>query len=441
MKKIKCSKFIKSLMLLIIICSVVIGWIYSLFNKEEIVITFGMFAGSNWDLPYGNCYEIIDEAINRFEEAHPGVRVEYVNGILKDDYSEWLSGELLKGTAPDVFMILSDDFNTFSSIGAMKNLNNLINNDKNFYPEKYYKASYEFGQYQGEQFALPYESVPTLMFVNKTILEKEGIDIPNNNWDWNEFYDICKRVTKDTNGDGIIDQFGFYDYTWQDAVYSNGAILFNDEGTKSYFRDKKVESAVKFIKELEDINKGYKITSQEFDEGKVAFRPLLFSDYSTYKTYPWKIKKYSNFEWDCIKLPSGEGRENISEISTLLMGINSRTKEEELAWEFLKLLTYDEDTQRNIFKYSQGVSVLKNVTQSVEVMEELGRNTPNDSYIDMTLLSEVMEDSVASPRFRKYDSVMAMADTMIKQGMEGNNDDLSYLLLKLQREVNNFLKD
>lgn len=438
MKKIK---YIKILIPLIIICTVAIGCIYSLFYKKEIVITFGMFAGSNWDLPYSNCYEIIDEAINRFEEAHPGVRVKYVNGILKDDYSEWLSGELLKGTAPDVFMILSDDFNTFSSIGAMKNLNKLIKSDKNFYPEKYYKASYEFGQYQGEQFALPYESVPTLMFVNKTLLEKEGINIPKNDWDWNEFYDICKKVTKDTNSDGIIDQFGFYDYTWQDAVYSNGATLFNDEGTRSYFGDKKIESAVKFVKELEDINKGYKITSQEFDEGKVAFRPLLFSDYSTYKTYPWKIKKYSNFEWDCIKLPSGEGRENISEISTLLMGVNSRTKEEKLAWEFLKLLTYDEETQRNIFKYSQGVSVLKNVTESVEVVKELGKNTPNDSYIDMTLLSDVMEDSVASPRFRKYDSVMAMADTMIKQGMEGNNDDLSYLLSKLQREVNNFLKD
>lgn len=433
------NKYVKALVLAMIILGMLFNIIREIRNKE-IKITVGIFAGSNWGVPYSECYEIIDNVIERFEASHPGVKVNYVNGILKDDYSEWLSGKILTN-APDVFMILPEDFNTLSSIGAMKNLNNLIVEDKEFNPEKYYKVSYEFGQYQGEQFALPYESVPTLMFVNKTLLDHENIKIPKNNWSWNEFYDICNKVTKDTNGDGTIDQFGCYDYTWEDAIYSNGARLFDDEGTKSYFGDDKVEEAVRFIKDLDELNKGYKVTSQEFDAGKVAFHPLLFSEYSTYKTYPWKIKKYSNFEWDCIKLPAGKNGENISEVTTLLMGISSRTKEEKLSWEFLKMLTYNEETQKEIFKYSQGVSVLKDVTESRDVMDELGKNTPNDGYIDMTLLSEVMESAVVTPRFRKYETVMSMADTTIKQGMENNNDNLSYLLLKLQRDINNFLNN
>lgn len=435
-KKIYIKILISSIVFITMISSVAL-----LFSKRNIIITFGMFAGSNWNVPYGNSYEIIDNAIKRFEESHPGVKIKYVNGILKDDYSEWLSGKLLKGSGPDVFMILSEDFNTLSSVGAMKSLNNILEKDKEFDSEKYYRVSYESGQYQGEQFALPYESVPTLMFVNKTLLEEEGVKMPENDWTWGEFYEICREVTKDTNADGLIDRFGFYDYNWQDAIYSNGVTLFNEDGTKSYFADKKFEAAIRFIKDLEELNKGYKVTSDDFDTGKVAFHPLLFSEYSTYKTYPWKIKKYSDFEWDCIKLPSGESGENISEVSTLLMGINSKTDKEKLALEFLKLLTYDEVTQRDIFKYSQGVSVLKSVTESVEIMNELANDAPNDGYINMTLLSEVMESAVASPRFRKYESVMAMSDTMIKQGMDGNNDNLSYLLSKLQREVNKFLKN
>ena len=436
MKKKIYIKILISSIVFIIISNVVVA-----FSKRDIVITFGMFAGSNWNVPYGNSYEIIDNAIKRFEESHPGVKIKYVNGILKDDYSEWLSGKLLKGSGPDVFMILSEDFNTLSSVGAMKSLNNILEKDKEFDYEKYYRASYESGQYQGEQFALPYESVPTLMFVNKTLLEEEGIKIPENDWTWGEFYEVCRKVTKDTDGDGLIDRFGFYDYNWQDAIYSNGVTLFNEDGTKSYFSDKKFESAIRFVKNLEELNKEYKVTSDDFDTGKVAFHPLLFSEYSTYKTYPWKIKKYSDFEWDCIKLPSGESGENISEVSTLLMGINSKTDKEKLALEFLKLLTYDEVTQRDIFKYSQGVSVLKSVTGSVKIMNELVNDTPNDGYINMTLLSEVMESAIASPRFHKYESVMAMSDTMIKQGMDSNNDNLSYLLSKLQREVNKFLKN
>ncbi len=30
---------------------------------------------------------------------------------------------------------------------------------------------------------------------------------------------IVDQITKDKNGDGVIDQFGTYNYTWKEAVY------------------------------------------------------------------------------------------------------------------------------------------------------------------------------------------------------------------------------
>lgn len=433
------KKYLNLIIILIFIFLVTIG-ICIKASKKEKVLTIGVFAGSYWDVPYGDCYEIIDSSIKRFENSHPGVKVEYINGILKDDYSEWISGEILRGTAPDVFMVLPEDFNILASIGALKSLDSTIKKDKEFNSDDYYDVSYNFGQYEGTQFALPYESVPTLMFVNKTLLEKENIEIPSNDWTWKEFYEICKQVTKDTDNDGQLNQFGCYDYTWENAIYSNGISLFNEEGTESYFGDKRVQESVEFIKRLDELNNGYKVTYKDFDEGKVVFRPLLFSDYSTYKTYPWKIKKYSNFQWDCIMMPAGENGENISQVSTLLMGINSKTNNDNLAWEFLKLLTYTEETQVNIFKYSQGVSVLKNVTKAAEIKNELGVKNSDDSHVNISLLSEVMETAVVSPRFRKYQSVKAISDTVINQGIS-NNDNLSYLLLKLQRDINEILKN
>lgn len=80
------------------------------------------------------------------------------------------------------------------------------------------------------QYALPYECVPTLMFVNKTLLEAEGIPVPENDWTWEDFYSICAQVTRDTDGSGTIDQFGSYGYTWLDALAANGAALFDEDG-------------------------------------------------------------------------------------------------------------------------------------------------------------------------------------------------------------------
>ena len=67
-------------LVLLLLCIGGIGW-FSYMQQKTVVLKFGMFAGSNWDVPNGDSYKIIDQAIERFEKAHPNVRVEYVSGL------------------------------------------------------------------------------------------------------------------------------------------------------------------------------------------------------------------------------------------------------------------------------------------------------------------------------------------------------------------------
>ena len=51
------------------------------------------------------------------------------------------------------------------------------------------------------------------IFYNRAILKKEGITDPHElldkgEWTWDAFLDIAKKVTKDTDGDGKLDQYG-----------------------------------------------------------------------------------------------------------------------------------------------------------------------------------------------------------------------------------------
>ena len=96
------------------------------------VVTIGVFSDSYWDVQNGYSYQILEDAIDLFEKENPGIRVDYVSGILKEDYSEWLSEQLLLGTAPDVFFVLGEDFNEFAEIGALRNLTSLIDQDEEF---------------------------------------------------------------------------------------------------------------------------------------------------------------------------------------------------------------------------------------------------------------------------------------------------------------------
>lgn len=407
--------------------------------KSPVVLEFGMFVGSNWGVETANSYIIIDKAIEIFEKEYPNVKINYESGIRKEDYSEWFSRKLLEGKSPDVFMMISSDINLFASLNVLKDLDEMIMNDNTIEKKNFFKTGLKAGNRFGTQYALPYELVPKLMFVNKTLLLKEGIQVPEYDWTWDEFYDICNAVTKDTDGNGSVDQFGAYNYNWKNVVTSNEVNLFDTMGKNPNFIDDRVVEAVQFSKTIYDLNQGQKVTQEDFDNGKVAFMPLSFAEYRTYKTYPYKIKKYQNFMWDCITLPAGESGGNISEVDALCIGIGKDTKYPELAWKFLKLLTYDEEIQMDIYRYSQGASALKSVTGSSEIYDILSEDLEEgEKVIDGELLFDVLENGLVVPQFDKYNDVIAIAENEINKAFE-QDKSIERTLKYVHRSIENYL--
>ena len=94
-------------------------------RARPVELQLGFMAGSYWDAPNGDCYAVIDAAVERFEREHPNVHVTYTSGILKRDYSEWLIDQYLLGSEPDVFLVLPEDFGTLCELGALEPLDGL----------------------------------------------------------------------------------------------------------------------------------------------------------------------------------------------------------------------------------------------------------------------------------------------------------------------------
>ena len=436
MKKLEAKK---GTALLFVMALLFIGSILYLHSRNQDVLRVGIFYGSNWEVPGTVHYDLLDEAIKKLKEKYPNVKVEYEKGILSDNYSEWLSEQILKGTEPDVYFVLDKDFNTFVSMEALENLDSLANGDAKFDSSVFYSSVYKAGQYGNSQYALPIECNPTLMFVNKTLLKKEGIAVPDNDWTWDDFYEICRKVVKDSDGDGQIDQFGCYDYTWLQAVYSNGLTPFNKEGTESNFLDERFYESLEFVKRIEATNKNYQVTSNDFDLGKVAFRPFTFTDYRTYMPYPWRIKKYSGFEWTCIRMPSGPSGNHRSEMSVLMTAMSSRSSKKTLAWDFMKILTTDEEIQSLLYTDTSAASVLPSVNTSTKVMNLLNKDAPGDSIMDMSLLDTVIDAGVVTSRFEGDEEVYEKTDTLIKSYVE-QEDDSSTFLFQMKNQIDAILK-
>ena len=402
------------------------------FGKKETVLTVGVYSGSYWNTPNANSYQILDEAIALFEEANPGVKVEYVSGIPAGDYSEWLAGQILMGTEPDVYFVLPEDFDILVASGALEALDGRITADPEFDTAAYYEPCLRSGQYEGKQYALPHESVPTILFVNKTLLEESGIPMPVGDWTWEDFYGICQQVT-----DVDRHQYGAYGYTWRDAMFSNGASLFSEDGRSCYLAEEKVVEAIQFSRRLQELNGGYSVTARDFDVGRVAFCPMLYSEYRAYQPYPWRVKKYSAFAWDCVTMPAGPSGANISQLHTTMLGISSRSRHEDLAWEFCKLLSADEQVQRRLYTQSHGISPLRAVAEDPQLLQQIHHDIPEGSGFSPEMIHHIMSNAVVVPQFDAYSQAMSMVETAIWESADSQLGQSGMLVA--ESEINVFL--
>ena len=397
-------------------------------SSHEKVLRIGVYAGSSWDVPNSRENKAMDSLIKKFEKTHPHVKVVYESGIPKKDYADWLAEQVLKGEQPDLFMVPENDFSMLASAGALKSLDTLLTDDER---TAFYPVAYEAGQYQGVSYALPVESNPIMMCVNKDLLEKEGISIPESGWTLADFYEICKKVTKDTNGDGVVDQYGITDYTWQQALIAYGGHLTDKSGIT--VDSAEMHQALAFMSKLDMLSQHYKVTSHDFDEGRVAFYPMSLAQYRTYKPYPYHVAKYSSFSWTCIPMPTANSKVMGTQVKTSLFGMSSNTKQEKLAWEFMLLLSQDKESQQNLFEKSQGTSVLPSVVKSQQTRKILQADDFGLDSLTSERLDSMMERSIIDIGQEVDRQTLERLDYLIKEAL--GNQEIDSALPSIQREI------
>lgn len=407
-------------------------------RPRETVLELGLFAGSNWGVPTGDSYKRWDEAIALFERENPGIKVRYRSGTLREDYSEWLAQRIVRGTEPDVMVVLSEDFNTYASIGVMEPLDPHIRDDAGFQAGDFYQTALDSGKYQSAQFALPMEIVPNLMFVNKTVLAEAGLALPPKGWTWDDFYAICRKVTRATHGGRVLDRFGATRFSWRYFMFADGLVPFDATGTQANFDTPAFSRTIAFVSKVRKLSQDQR--EPEFDSGLVAFAPAQFSMYRAYKFYPYRINRFTQFSWGALEMPKGPDGRNSSELSSLLLAISSRSAHRSAAWKFLRFLTSDPRVQQGILQYSHGWPALKKAAATPEAAEQLRKYLPgSEQDIDVKVIDSIIENSVVAPRFKKYDEVMDEADKELYRMVE-DPYDLDDRLDKLNRAINATLK-
>lgn len=287
--------------------------------------------------------------VKKFEADHPGVKVKIVV-TAADQYATKLKAAITGKKLPDVFYFESGDLKAYYYNDILMNLTPYIEKNKDIDLNNIWKYGVDLYRYdgnmagQGDIYGMPKDVGPFALGYNKTMFEKAGIPLPDKDkpYTWQEFIDVAKKLTKDTNGDGKPDQFGTgfnVNWTLQSLVWSNGADWLDSTKRKVTIDDPKFAEALQFFADMQNV---YKVTPsaedaqtldtyQRWMKGELAFFPVGPWDMSTYEKLP--------FDYDLMPYPAGSTGKSATWTGSLGIGVSSKTKYPDEAVALVNYLT------------------------------------------------------------------------------------------------------
>ncbi len=189
---------------------------------------------TSWQSPEENAIDAME--FRSFEAAHPGVRI--VNDPVSNsaEYREKVLTSIGAGSPPDVFLLDGIDVAAFAArdvaldlqpfaerVGVLLGL---------FFPQVV--EPFKVG---GKLLAFPKGFSPMVYYYNRALFADAGLAPPRNGWTQDEFLAAVRALTRDTDGDGVVDQWGtVLDrrlYAWQAWIWSAGADVLTPDGARA----------------------------------------------------------------------------------------------------------------------------------------------------------------------------------------------------------------
>ena len=280
----------------------------------------------------------VSNEISLFEKSGQGVTVRTValDGLERDIYPI----ETLPQLAENVFVIRSE-MGYEPWYLAKKRLIVPINRflpDPELSTSDFYDALWEPITLEGQLWGVPLCSRPDVLIFNRLIFREEGIESPPQSWD--DFVSYARRLTKDRDGDGQIDQWGVrIDSSEFIIAYPLISMIFQKGGQvirngRYSLEDPVCEEAYNFWKEFVNSSGACKIDGRDFSE---AVRD---------NHYAMQIVHTRNVQWaqrrsdlQLAYLPTWGKKVSFSE-TNLYWAIRQSTPEKEKAsWAFVKWMS------------------------------------------------------------------------------------------------------
>lgn len=369
-------------------------------SKEKITLRMTVWGSPEEVAPY-------KKAIQNFEAKYTNVKVELQH--IAADYDTKLTTMVAGNDVPDIAMMESGTIAfPMAEQGKFYNLQEFLNTDADISPDTLVPNitySLEPGNVIGigpgpESFGL---------FYNEDIFKEAGIEPPPSNvadaWTWDEFVEVAKKLTVDTNGKTAADpdfdpkkikQYGVNLSTWwgvySNFIYSNGGDFISADG-KTFALNQ--PEAVEALQKIADLMNVYHVSPSPVQSKNIPATNVALQTKKVAMTVDGQWASaglaQSKFNFNVGVMPVM--KEPVTTVVCGMFSIFKSTKHPQETWELLKALL---DPEASIDMLTAGTWM----------------PSPKDWYTDPALLAKWTENLDARPSGYKE----AIVDVILTKG-------------------------
>lgn len=279
----------------------------------------------------------LDEIVKEFT-AKTGIEAE-IQVVDWANYWTLLEAGASGGDLPDVFWMHSNESQKYMENGILMDLTDKIAKSTVLEMDKMKQDIQTLYQYDGKTYAVPKDIDTIALWYNKTMFDEAGVEYPNENWTWDDYYDAAVKLTKE---DGS--QFGTAmnpsnnQDGWYNIVYSMGGNVISEDKKKSGMDDPNTLKAMEFVDKLvkNTMPSSTVIAETGTDvllfSGKIAMLPQ-----GSWMVAPFKANDYVVANCDVAVLPKDATTgKRVSLYNGLGWAASANTKNPEGAWQLIE---------------------------------------------------------------------------------------------------------
>ncbi|NOZ23800.1 MAG: extracellular solute-binding protein [Planctomycetes bacterium] len=259
------------------------------------------------------------DPIKAFVEARPHIQVAQVQ----------------EGAQADVVVL--DSLGVTEAIRAGKLLNLLPKMEAvHFDLSQFFAPDIRCGARPDRYFALPVGGGgPAVIYFNADLFKKHNVPAPAETWEWSDFLTAAKTLTKDLDGDGEPDQFGFLVEPTADALLP---WVWQAAGRSTRLDDPKAIKGIEFYADLVRTHKVSPPPAKAPGRSPVQlFREQRLAMFLGGPEHVGQLKS-AGFNWNVQVPPKGPAG-SATTVRQFFCAIGKDAQQPDAAWELVEFLT------------------------------------------------------------------------------------------------------